>query len=386
MALAGDLAVGRRSRRAGGELARARAAARARLVEVLDGRMEISTYGAGPRALAELGERFRATDAPRRRWSAREGAGQLVTDLAGVGALAAVLANGAGLGVRPLSPAILAFAALLTMTLFKVAGSLAAAGPAAGQALAAWRRLSETSGLGARRVPAADPAAPAPQAPESDAWARGDITLRGLVAGLGDAPALSISELDLPGGGFTLVTGASGAGKSTLLQVLAGALRPMAGSVRIGGTDPHALGYEALVAGVTLMEQDSQLLSGTVADNLRLARPDASTGELREAMKVAVLAGDVELTTQIGPAARDSPAASGASSASPRPTCATPACCCSMSQPKASTSRGLAPCWKISARPFPARPSSAPFTTAPWATSQWPRMRRSGSPRAESSG
>ena len=231
VALAGDLVAGRRGRRVGGELARARAAARARLVEVLDGRMEIATYGAGPRALAELGERFRATDAPRRRWSAREGAGQLGTDLAAAGAVAAVLATGAGLGGRPLSPAILAFAALLTMTMFEVAGSLAAAGPAAGQALAAWRRLTEMTGLGARQVPA-DPAAPRPQAPETGAWARGDVMFRGLVAGMGDEPALSISELDLPGGGFTVLTGASGAGKSTLLRVLAGALQPMAGTVR----------------------------------------------------------------------------------------------------------------------------------------------------------
>ena len=73
VAFAGDLIAGRRGRRAGGDLARARAAARARLVEVLDGRMEITTYGAGPRALTELDQRFRTTDAPRRRWSAREG-------------------------------------------------------------------------------------------------------------------------------------------------------------------------------------------------------------------------------------------------------------------------------------------------------------------------
>ena len=299
VALAGDLVAGRRGRRAGGELARARAAARARLVEVLDGRMEIATYGAGSRALAELGERFGATDAPRRRWSAREGAGQVVTDLAAAGAVAAVLANGAGLGARPLSPAILAFAALLTMTLFEVAGSLAAVGPAAGQALAAWRRLTEMTGLGARQAPA-DPAAPPPQAPGSAAWARGDITLRGLIAGMGDEPALWTGQLDLPGGGFTVLTGASGAGKSTLLRVLAGALRPMAGSVRIGGTDPYGFGYEDLVAGVTFMEQDSQLLSGTVAENLRLGRPDATVDELREAMKVAVLAGHVDLASQLG--------------------------------------------------------------------------------------
>jgi len=77
--------------------------------------MEIAAYGAGPRALAELGERFRATDAPRRRWSAREGAGLFGIDLAAAGAVAAVLASGAGLSARTLSPAILAFAALLTM-------------------------------------------------------------------------------------------------------------------------------------------------------------------------------------------------------------------------------------------------------------------------------
>jgi ATP-binding cassette, subfamily C, bacterial CydC len=312
LALAGDLAAGRRGWRAGGELARARAAARARLVEVLDGRAEIATYGAGPRALAELAGRFRATDAPRRRWSAREGAGLLVTDLAAAGAVAAVLAigtglgNGAGLGARPLSPAILAFAALLTMTMFEVAGSLAAAGPAAGQALAAWRRLSEMTGLGTRQAPA-DQAAPRPQAPESPqasentAWARGDIRVRGLMAGMGDDPALWIGKLDLPGGGLTVLTGASGAGKSTLLRVLAGALQLMAGTVRIGGTYPHGLRYEDLVAGVTLVEQDSQLLSGTVADNLRLARPDATADELRAAMKVAVLAGQVELDAQLGP-------------------------------------------------------------------------------------
>jgi ATP-binding cassette subfamily C protein CydC len=300
VALAGDLVVGWRGRRAGGNLARARAIARARLVETLDGRMEIATYGAGPHALAELAGRFRATDAPRRRWSAREGAGQLGTDLAAAGAVAAVLANGAGLGAHPLSPAILAFAALLTMTMFEVAGSLAAAGPAAGQALAAWRRLNEMTGLGARQAPA-DPAAPQPQAQESGTWARGDITLRGLIAGMGDEPALRIDRLDLPGGGFTVLTGASGAGKSTLLRVLAGALQPMAGAIRIGGTDPHALRYEDLVAGVMLMEQDSQLLSGTVADNLRLACPDATVDELREAMKVAVLAGQVDLAAQLGP-------------------------------------------------------------------------------------
>ena len=300
VALAGDLVAGRRGRRAGENWP-----ARGRPRGPGWWRCWMAGWRSPPMASARVrSPSWASASAPPTR---RAGAGppvkgpaQAGTDLAAAGAVAAVLANGAGLGARPLSAAILAFAALLTMTMFEVAGSLAAAGPAAGQALAAWRRLTEMTGLGARQAPA-DRAAPQPQAPASGAWARGDITLCGLVAGMGDEPALSISALRLPGGDFTVLTGASGAGKSTLLRVLAGALRPMAGSVRIGGTDPHALRYDDLVAAVTFMEQDSQLLSGTVADNLRLARPDATADELREAMKVAVLAGHVDLASQLGP-------------------------------------------------------------------------------------
>jgi ATP-binding cassette subfamily C protein CydC len=67
-AVAGDLVAGRRGRRAGGNLARARAAARARLVEVLDGRAEIAAYDAGPRGLGP-----RRRQAPRARgWHGRQ--------------------------------------------------------------------------------------------------------------------------------------------------------------------------------------------------------------------------------------------------------------------------------------------------------------------------
>ena len=298
VALAGNVVISRRGRRTGESLAQARSAARARLVEVLDGRTELASYGAGELALAELRRDFKAVDRPRRRLTGREGAGTSLTDLMGTLALAAVLASGAGLGARPLDPAVLAFAALLSLTLFEVAGALAAAGPAAGQARAAWRRLTETSGLDVRSA-TAEPGEP--EASSDMTWARGDITVEGLVAGMGERPSLNIGELTLPGGGLTVISGVSGAGKSTLLRVLAGALRPAAGAVRIGGADPHVLRYEDLVAGVTLVEQDSQLLSGTVEENLRLARPDASAAELADALETAALAGDVSLSARIGP-------------------------------------------------------------------------------------
>ena len=186
----------------------------------------MASYGAGELALAELRSDFKAVDRPRRRLTGREGAGTSLADLAGTLALATVLASGAGLGARPLDPAVLAFAALLSLTLFEVAGALAAAGPAVDQARAAWRRLTETSGLDVRAA-TAEPAEP--EASRDMTWARGDIAVEGLIAGMGERPSLSIGKLDLPGGGFTVISGVSGAGKSTLLRVLAGALQPAAG-------------------------------------------------------------------------------------------------------------------------------------------------------------
>lgn len=298
IAVVGDVIISLRGRRGGESLARTRAAARARLVEAMDGRTELASYGAGELALAEVRHYFNAVDGPRRRLTAREGSGLSLTDLAGALALAATLASGAGLGARPLDPAILAFAALLSLTLFEVVGALAAAGPAAGQARAAWRRLTETSGLDVR----AATAEPGQAEPFRDrTWAFGDVAVAGLVAGMGERTSLSIGQFALPGGGFTVISGASGAGKSTLLRVLAGTLSPKAGAVRIGGADPHALRYEELIAGVTLVEQDSQLLSGTVEENLRLARPDASAAELADALETAVLARDLSLSSRIGP-------------------------------------------------------------------------------------
>jgi hypothetical protein len=160
----------------------------------------------------------------------------------------------------------------------------------------------------------------------------------------------------------------------------------MAGAVRIGGTEPHGLGYEDLVAGATLMEQDSQLLSGTVADNLRLARPDAGADELREAMKVAVLAGHVDLASQLGPGGE------GLSGGQRRRLGVAQAYLrhpglLLLDEPTEGLDHHTARALLENLRSaLPAPPSSPPFTTARLTICQCPRMPPSGSLRAESSG
>ncbi len=83
------------------------------------------------------------------------------------------------------------------------------------------------------------------------------------------------------------LTGPSGAGKSTLLQVLLGFVRPTAGRVRIAGVDLASLSLEEWRERIAWVPQRPHLFAGTIAQNVRLARPGASADAVAEALKDA---------------------------------------------------------------------------------------------------
>lgn len=99
-------------------------------------------------------------------------------------------------------------------------------------------------------------------------------------------PALADVDAVVPGRGVTVVTGPSGCGKSTLLGVLAGLVAPSAGDVLVGDQPIDGAGWRSQVAWVS---QRPVFVAGSVADNLRLARPDASDDELWDALRAVVL-------------------------------------------------------------------------------------------------
>jgi ABC-type multidrug transport system fused ATPase/permease subunit len=80
------------------------------------------------------------------------------------------------------------------------------------------------------------------------------------------------------------VVGPSGAGKSTLGRLLAGVHGPRSGSVTLGGVPMLDLPLERLRTEVSLVTQEHHVFVGTLADNLRLARPTATDDELWEAL------------------------------------------------------------------------------------------------------
>ncbi|MFD4599964.1 ABC transporter ATP-binding protein [Streptomyces sp. NPDC058464] len=75
------------------------------------------------------------------------------------------------------------------------------------------------------------------------------------------------------------LVGTTGAGKTTLARLVAGLHRPEAGRVDVGGAEPDGSGRL-----VGLVTQEVHVFAGPLADDLRLARPDASAGELRDAL------------------------------------------------------------------------------------------------------
>ncbi|GAA4711222.1 thiol reductant ABC exporter subunit CydD [Nocardioides conyzicola] len=100
-------------------------------------------------------------------------------------------------------------------------------------------------------------------------------------------PALDDVSLAVPDRGVLAVTGPSGCGKSTLLAVLAGLLEPTSGTVH-GPTRDR----------IAWLPQRPVFVSGTVADNLRLALPDATDDQLRSALRSVAL--PVDLDTRLG--------------------------------------------------------------------------------------
>jgi ATP-binding cassette subfamily C protein CydCD len=102
----------------------------------------------------------------------------------------------------------------------------------------------------------------------------------------GEASLESASLVVEPGETVALV-GESGVGKSTLLDVLLGFVEPAVGRVRVGGTDLADLDMERWREQIAWVPQRPYLFAGTIAENVRLARPDADDTAVRAALREA---------------------------------------------------------------------------------------------------
>ena len=107
-------------------------------------------------------------------------------------------------------------------------------------------------------------------------------------AGRGE-PVLDGVSLCVEPGTTVAITGPSGVGKSTLLSVLLGFVRPQAGAVRFDGVDVADLDPDVWRSQIAWVPQRPHLFAGTISDNVRLGRPEASDSAVAEALARAGL-------------------------------------------------------------------------------------------------
>lgn len=110
-----------------------------------------------------------------------------------------------------------------------------------------------------------------------------EVSLEGIDFGYDEGFRLSAVGFTVPAGGTVALVGASGAGKSTIAALLLGAHEPQAGHLRVGSVSPTD--PTTPMPRIGLAGQEPHVFACTVAENLRLARPDADDAELRAALE-----------------------------------------------------------------------------------------------------
>ena len=114
----------------------------------------------------------------------------------------------------------------------------------------------------------------------------GELRAEAVTFAYGDsAPAVVDVSLTVTLGEHLALVGATGAGKSTLAKLLVRAHDPQQGVVSLGGTDLRDATLDALRSRIVFVPQEGHVFSGSIADNVRLGRPDATDDEVREALR-----------------------------------------------------------------------------------------------------
>lgn len=117
---------------------------------------------------------------------------------------------------------------------------------------------------------------------------RGDISFRDVTFGYKSyEPVLKQIDFDVKQGEMIGLVGHSGSGKSTLINLVSRLYDVTEGSIRIDGVDIRDIKQEELRAQIGVVLQETFLFSGTIADNIRYSKPEATFEEIIEAAKIA---------------------------------------------------------------------------------------------------
>jgi ABC-type multidrug transport system fused ATPase/permease subunit len=128
----------------------------------------------------------------------------------------------------------------------------------------------------------AEPDIESPAEPRDPGRIEGEVAFDGVRFAYGSKEVVHGIDLVIGAGTCTALIGESGGGKSTLAKLLARFYDPTAGAVRVDGVDLRELDLHRYRRQLGVVLQDPFLFTGTIADNIRFARPDATDDDVRE--------------------------------------------------------------------------------------------------------
>jgi len=271
----------RLARRAAVDVRSAAAEASGRIVEVAQAQPVLRAYGRAGERHALLDDALVAQHAARRRQLWQMSVGLAASSVAVQLAFLVVMALGVDLALGgaidvPELVALLVLAARFGQPLVEAADIVGAL------------RVAQGSLDGLRRVldvaPLPEPPAGAARAPDD----RG-LRLRGVRFAYDEHAVLDGIDLDVAPGTMLALVGRSGAGKTTVARLIARFWDVDEGSVEIGGVDVREMRTETLMSRVSMVFQDVYLFDATIADNIRVGRPDATVAQVRDAARLAAV-------------------------------------------------------------------------------------------------
>ncbi|MFA6575810.1 MAG: ABC transporter ATP-binding protein [Nocardioides sp.] len=131
-----------------------------------------------------------------------------------------------------------------------------------------------------------EPSVPDPEHPTRLDHARGELRFDGVrFAYVDDRPVLPGLDLTVPAGQTLALVGTTGAGKTTLAKLATRFYDPDAGRILLDGLDLRDLTSDNLREAVVMVTQENYLFSGTISDNIRFGRPDASQEDVERATR-----------------------------------------------------------------------------------------------------
>ena len=129
------------------------------------------------------------------------------------------------------------------------------------------------------------PTVPEPKAPAALLEAKGAIAFEHVTFAYRDRPVLHDIDLQVPAGQIVALVGETGAGKTKIARLIARFYDPTEGRVTLDGVDLRSLSVNDLRRAVVMVTQESFLFLGTVGDNIRFGRPDATQEQVEAAAR-----------------------------------------------------------------------------------------------------